>query len=141
MIEGGRQIVDLRWPSAFGIFGLGFLVGEIVCVFHYAKVHLVTGAIPEATMNYADLVTIILTALGVMFALVSIILAVVAVWGYKGLKDEIAKNAAKIAAESADKEVKRQLSEDGELRKYLKDTVERLVYPDFDAVQSKEPDC
>lgn len=122
MAKRKPQIVDIRWPSAFGIFGLGILVGAIICVFQVAKVTLSSGSEARIDMEYTDLVVILLAVLGVMFALGSVVLGALAVFGYQ----EIKANAARRAEE----EVKRQLKEGGELREYLKDTVERLVYPD-----------
>ena len=122
MAKEKPQIVDIRWPSAFGIFGLGILVGAIICVFQVAKVTLSSGLEAKIDMEYTDLVVILLTVLGVMFELGSVVLGALAVFGYQ----EIKANAARRAEE----EVKRQLKEGGELREYLKDTVERLVYPD-----------
>lgn len=118
------QTVDIRWPSAFGIFGLGVIVGAILCVFQVAQIKLSSGADVEIDMEYSDLIAIILTALGVMIALFSVGLAVLAFIGYQQLKD----GAAKRAGEHAEAEVKRQLKEGGELRTYLRETILLEVY-------------
>ncbi|MBA4046357.1 MAG: hypothetical protein C0471_18360 [Erythrobacter sp.] len=53
------------------------------------------------TINYTDLVTILLTTVTVIFAIAAAALTLIGVWGFRNIK----KDAGKYAANEADKEI------------------------------------
>lgn len=53
--------------------------------------------------TYQDLVAVLLTAIGVLLAIVALFVAVLAIWGYSALKEAAAEVAAKKAERVADK--------------------------------------
>lgn len=56
--------------------------------------------------SYQDLVTILLTAIAVMLAAVTIFVALVALWGYSALKENAKAAAEKVAKETAEETAK-----------------------------------
>ncbi|MFZ2287776.1 MAG: hypothetical protein WAV93_12385 [Bacteroidales bacterium] len=54
-----------------------------------------------ADWKYQDLVTILLTAVAVILAAVTLFIAILAIWGYTALKDAAEKEARKVATDVA----------------------------------------
>ena len=102
------KIVDIRWPSAFGIFGLGVMVGAIAFAFHAGAIYISSGSLPEINVEYADMIVVLLTAVTVIVTALGVIVAMSAFFGYNGIK--------KAALDAAIEEVKRQLSDNGNIR-------------------------
>lgn len=55
----------------------------------------------DGEIEYKDLITIILTAVAVLLAAVTIFVALMAIWGYNSLRDEATRVAVKTAANVA----------------------------------------
>lgn len=122
------KITDIRWPSAFGIFGLGIIVGTILAVFQIAKVTISSGASVEIAMSQVDIIVIVLAAVAVIVTALGVIFAILAFWGYINIKDA--------AINAAVDEIKRRLSEngdmsrdnhDGALKDYIKQTAQKAA--------------
>ena len=105
-----KKLKDIRWPSAIGVFGLGAIVGSIICFFQVAKVTLASGQSTEINMEYHDLAAILLTSVAVIVTVFGVIVGILAVFGFKDIK----KSAIDSAKVAAIEEVKRQISEDGD---------------------------
>lgn len=104
-----------------------------------AKVEPVSGASVNRVASYTEWVVITLTALGVMIAIFTVGLSILAVVGYRDIKANAAKRA--------ENEVKKQLADDGELRPFVEDILisaaNRFLYPPFDDLELNdelEPD-
>lgn len=78
--------------------------------------------VPEPGLEYKDLVAILLTALGVMIAILALVLAAAAIWGYGQIKEEAARKAEAVAREISPK-VAREAAEEA-LRRDLDGLVE-----------------
>lgn len=131
MAEGRKEIVDIRWPSAFGIFGLGVIVGTILCVFQVARVSLSSGSEVEINMAYTDLVAIILTAVAVLVTVLGVGIAIITFIGFHQIK-KAAKDAGMRAALAEakkqftiDKNTKRL--PDPELQAHIESTIEKVA--------------
>lgn len=57
-------------------------------------------------MTYEGFITILLTALGVMLALLAIVIGVAAIWGYQGIKERATEDAKKAAEEKLKEHIK-----------------------------------
>ena len=132
-----KKILNIRWPSAFGILGLGTIVGAIICIFLVAKVTLTSGESVEINMEYHDLAAILLTSVAVIVTVFGVIVGILAVFGFRDIKEsaiDSAKDAAVI-------EVKRQISEDGDPEKVgdgeLRDFIEASVKKAADEIALK----
>ncbi|ASP96719.1 hypothetical protein GOC87_18785 [Sinorhizobium meliloti] len=69
-------------PSYFPIFGLGLMSGVIVAVTALFSVHVTPEQANGLSMNYGDLVAILLTATSTIITILGVFVAVLAVWGY-----------------------------------------------------------
>ena len=69
------------------------------------------GLLPDdPRLEYKDLITIILTAIAVLLAGVTIIIALLAVWGYSSIRESVVKTAQE-AAEQAARDTARSIAE------------------------------
>jgi hypothetical protein len=104
-------------------------VGELT-----AKVEPLAGASVNGVTNYMEWVAIILTALGVMIAVFTVGLSILAFIGYRDIKANAAKRA--------EDEVKKQLADGGDLRPFIEQTLlntaERLSYPSYDDFEPED---
>jgi cytochrome b subunit of formate dehydrogenase len=57
---------------------------------------------PIGTLEYKDLIAIILTALGVMIAILAALFAVLAIWGFNQIRDQAVAAASKAARKTAE---------------------------------------
>ncbi len=94
----------------FAVLNLGLVV---LVVFWILKSP--ATALSSPSLEYKDFVSILLTAIGVMIAVLTIFLAVVALWGYAQLKeearrvaDDVAREVGKQSAEEVAREVGKQ---------------------------------
>ena len=126
-----KEIIDIRWPSAFGIFGLGVMVGSILCVFQVAKVSLSSGHEVRVDMQYTDLVTIILAAVSVLVTVLGVGIAIITFVGFHQIKKAARDAGMKAALEEAkrqftlDKNTKRL--PDPELQAHIESTIEKVA--------------
>jgi len=58
---------------------------------------------PSGSWTYADLVSILLTAVGVLLAIVALFVAVLAIWGYTAIREAAADAATKVASVVAER--------------------------------------
>jgi hypothetical protein len=65
----------------------------------------------HGVVEYKDFVTILLTAVAVMIAVATVIVALMAVFGYTILRDEMNRTAAKIAEDKASEIARRRAEE------------------------------
>ena len=72
------------------------IIGLTAIVLYFGSHRLVQD---DPNIEYKDLITIILTALAVLLAAVTLFVAAMAIWGYNSIRDESVK-AAKKAAEA-----------------------------------------
>lgn len=99
----------MHWPSKLfigaNVLGVWLLVGYMVS----------RNVEAGGGIDGADLVTIVLTALAVMLAILTIFLASLAVWGYASIREAAGRIAAevaeRIAAEVAEKTAKETAAE------------------------------
>jgi hypothetical protein len=66
----------------------------------------------EQGMKYEGFVTIVLTALGVMLAVLAIVIAVAAIWGYQGIAERAAQDARKAAETKLQEHIQSQAIKD-----------------------------
>ena len=118
----GHQRIS-RWSialaaAASGIFGA--LIGS------YAQ----SGRIfvVPAGISYPDLAAILLGAVGVIVAIFGGVLAIAAFWGFAQMKQE----AVRGATDAALSELKEQI-ENGQLRVYILEEIERLTDAEFNS--------
>jgi|GEM_PF-3255914 len=77
-------------------------------------------------MSYADLAAVLLGAVGVIVAIFGGVLAIAAFWGFAQMKAE----AVSAASTAALQELREQI-ENGALRTYILDEIERLIDTEF----------
>ena len=80
--------------------------------------------VPNPT--YSELIGIILTAVTVVLAGLAIVIAILAVWGYKSIKDEAASAADRAVERRVDEAVKAHVSEDAMEKHFTKEVRRRL---------------
>jgi hypothetical protein len=75
----------------------------LAVLFLYLYINGQIGAGPDhPVIEYKDFVTILLTALAVMIAVATVVVAVAAVWGYVAIRDEISRTVKEIAGKRAE---------------------------------------
>jgi ethanolamine ammonia-lyase large subunit len=79
-------------------------------------------------MSYADLAATLLAAVGVIVAIFGGVLAIAAVWGFAQMKREAVESATSAALS----ELREQI-ENGPLRVYIRDEIERLIVEEFNS--------
>jgi hypothetical protein len=128
-------------PSCALFFGAGIVCGEMLIVSYLFQWHFSPkGAQP--TMSYPELVSILLTGIAVILAVLALFIASLAIWGYSQFKDMTrsasAEHLEKMLKAGAFREeievliikhVSSQL-EDGELRKILVERVDTIIQGD-----------
>jgi hypothetical protein len=84
-----------------------------------AALGVTSGVKSEVSLENSDFVTIILAALGVMIAVFTVIISILAIWGYNNIeisaKDTAKETAEKTAKETAEKIVKEWLASEAPL--------------------------
>lgn len=87
------------WRGVQVFFGI--LNAAILAFFLYWLAHNGWRSPDSTGIEYKDLVAILLTALGVMIAVLTLFLAVAAIWGYAQLKEEAKRKAKEKARQKA----------------------------------------
>jgi hypothetical protein len=62
---------------------------------------------PVGTLEYKDLIAIILSALGVMIAILAALVAIAAVWGFKQIQSDVTEAARNMARQIAETEARK----------------------------------
>jgi hypothetical protein len=138
-----NHVPSMKQPSVSCalFFGVGIVFGEMLMVSYLFRSRFsVMGARP--TMSYPELVSILLTGIAVILAVLALFIACLAVWGYSQFKDMTrsasAEHLEKMLRAGAFrdeietliiKHVSLQL-ERGELRKILVERVDTLIQGD-----------
>lgn len=87
--------------KAFGIVMACANCVLIAFLFYYLHLNRHTILAPANGLEWKDFVSILLTALGVMLAVMTLFLAVLAIWGFNSLKEEAIRVARTAAMETA----------------------------------------
>ena len=87
-----------RWANRilFALNGIG-----LIAIIAYFGMHQLVQDDPK--IEYKDLITIVLAALAVILATVTLFIAAMAIWGYNSIRDESVKAAVKAAEVEAGK--------------------------------------
>lgn len=112
-----------RWSSWSRIVWtlLGGVIGALIVVFlQTGEIHL------EPTMKYEDLAAVLLSAVGVIVAVVGVGLAILAFWGFGQLKKESIKAAVTAAQRQVDELIRQEIaSPEMEIR--IRNRVDEIV--------------
>lgn len=125
-------------PAWILVLGVGILVGTILTVTYLFQWELVPekGAVK---MAYHELVSILLTGIGVILAILALFIATLAIWGYSQFQSMTQKSSAehlekmlsggKFRAEVEDLIIKHVTTQmkSGPLREILEERVDRLL--------------
>lgn len=112
---------DLTHRSAFGCVLVGLMIGSILSAgaVSIGLVPIERIRVTGNTMQYADVVSIMLTSVGVLVTVLGVGIAILALWGIRHMRE--------VAKETARKHVKELLQDGGELRPLLETTVDSLA--------------
>jgi len=117
------RIVDLRITTALACVVIGTLFGAAWAFSLQYRFELEAGEALQGTgviaMTYADLAATLLTAVGVILAVLSIVIAVVGVWGFKFGTEQAAKAAVR--------RVEEELRDDGLIAKLVQSHVDKIL--------------
>lgn len=117
-----RRIVDLRVVTAVCCVLIGAVLGTAWALGLHYRFALIPGETPSSsgviTMSYADLAAILLTAVGVLVAVLGIGVAILAVWGFKYIQEQ--------STEAAVKRVEEELRDDGVIAKLVQDHLDKM---------------
>lgn len=126
----------------FPIFLLGALSGLVLCIGALVSFNITHEMIASITMSYADLITIMLTAVTVIITVLAVFIAILAVWGYSQFRKmtEVASenHLNKILADGPyatkiENTVIQHVSDQmqsGELRKLLVERIDHIIITD-----------
>ncbi len=136
-------------PDYFPIFLSGILIGTIATVTLLISFRIEPSSLEDINMEYAEFISIVLTAVTVILAVLAVLIGLLAIWGYSQFermtKSASAKHLEKMLLngpfsknidETIIKHVSSQL-EDGELRKILIDRIDAISITDA-AKRAKE---
>jgi hypothetical protein len=128
-------------PTSVLFFGVGIVFGEMLIVSYFFQWHFSPKGAP-LTMSYPELVSILLTGIAVILAVLALFIACLAIWGYSQFKDMTRSASAEHLEKMLKagtfrdeiealiiKHVTAQL-ERGELRKILVERVDSLIQGD-----------
>ncbi|HVI87020.1 MAG TPA: hypothetical protein VM659_01900 [Dongiaceae bacterium] len=118
----------MSFRSAGVGFGGAIAGGVVVWIGQAGSFHLW-----PVDMSYADLAATLLAAVGVIVAIFGGVLALAAIWGFNQLKRD-AISAAQAAGAS---EIREQI-ENGTIRDYIRDEIERLTDEEFKSERMDE---
>jgi hypothetical protein len=121
-----RHGQDISERSAFACFVIGFSIGAIVISALISNRFLPIGnaRIVEQSMQYADVITIVLAAVAVLVTVIGLFVAGLAVWGYK----QISEHARQEARDWLEKNYKE------EVNKFMESKFEKLVASKVDSM-------
>jgi hypothetical protein len=88
---------------------------------------LTQGAAPTEGLKYSEFLAITLTALAVILASIGIFIAILAIWGYKAIRDEAARIASKTSVDAI-----RQFLAEANIKSTLRDMVAKHVKQESD---------
>lgn len=138
-------------PSYVPIFGLGLLSGVIITVSTLFSIRLTPEEASNVTMNYSDLVAILLTATSTIITILGVFVAVLAIWGYSQFEKmtreassrhlELLLQSGKFRDE-VDQTILRHVSaelakESSPFRDLLRQQLETMIYTDASRRQAK----
>ena len=131
-----------RQSDYFPIFLLGALSGFASCIAALVSYKITPEMIASTSMSYADLITIMLTAVTVIITVLAVFIAILAVWGYsqfRKMTQEASENhlnnilANGPYAKKIENTIVQHVSDQiqsGELRRLLVERVDHIILTD-----------
>ncbi len=125
-----RERKDLSHAAIFGCVCVGALLG---CVLTFASIEfglipLSNAKIVEQSVQYADVITVMLTTVTVLVAVLGIGVAILAFFGFSWVKNE-----ARLAADLSVTEFLKSVEGETALRKIFQPVIKQLVEESLDA--------
>lgn len=84
-----------RTSAGLELFAAGSLAGGIVFTFIFAPFHVAHPVSQSSDMTYSDFVSVMLTGITVLLAVVALAVGVLAYWGFAATRDLVQKAAEK----------------------------------------------
>ncbi len=94
-IQNMESIMSWRTSAGLELFAAGSLTGAIIFTFVFAPFHIAHPVSQSSDMTYSDFVSVMLTGITVLLAVVALAVGVLAYWGFAATKDLVQKATEK----------------------------------------------